>query len=145
MTANHDGSPTSLSVSGSPASSGEATDSPQRRWWLASPWAVSSLIVLALVIVIAAMSYPVWMISVGRSRAEALCAAATVGKSVAKIQTKAHESGLTIVSAPARTGPDGKVLPAQIIGMGRWSFARWFCMIEHADGRILNKRVDVLD
>jgi hypothetical protein len=145
MTTNHDGSLAPLTASGTTASSDEPIDSPQRRWWLASLWAVSSLIVLALVIVIAAMGYPAWMISVGRSRAEALCAAATVGKSVAKIQTKAHESGLTIVSAPARTGPDGKVLPAQIIGMGGWSFARWFCMIEHADGRILNKRVDVLD
>ena len=140
-----DGRLAQLDVSGATASSGEASDSPRRRWSLASLWAVSSLIVLALVIVIAALGYPAWMISVGRSRAEALCAAATVGKSVSKIQTKAHESGLTIVSAPARTGPDGKVLPAQIIGMGSWSFARWFCMIEHADGRILNKRVDVLD
>jgi hypothetical protein len=117
----------------------------ERRWWLANPWAISSLTVLALVVLIAVSGHPAWMISLGRSRAEALCAAARVGKPVAKIEAKAQESGLTILNAPARTGPDGRVVPAQIVGIGGWSPARWFCMIEHADGRILNRRVDVLD
>jgi len=101
--------------------------------------------VLAPILIIAVLGYPAWTISIGRSRAEALCAAATVGKPVAKIQAKAHESGLTVISTAARTGPDGRLLPAQIIGMGGWSVARWFCMIEHVDGKIQNKRVDVLD
>jgi hypothetical protein len=124
---------------------GEATDCAERRWWIASPWAVSCVIVLASVFTIAVLGYPAWTISVGRSRAEALCAAATVGKPVAKIQAKAQKSGLTVFSTAARSGPDGRVLPAQIIGIGTWSFARWFCLIEHVDGKIQNKRVDVLD
>jgi len=112
---------------------------------MASPWTISAFIVLASVVTIAVLGYPAWMISVGRSRVEALCAAAKVGKPVAKVQAKAQESGLTVLNTPVRTGPDGKVLPAQIIGISGWSLTRWFCMIEHVDGKIQNKRVDVLD
>jgi len=110
-----------------------------------SLWGVCCSSVLALVLIIAISSRSAWTVAIGRSRAEALCAAARVGKSIAKIDAKARDSGLTIVATPARMGADGQVLPAQMIGMGGRSFARWFCMIEHADGRIVNRRVDVFE
>lgn len=100
---------------------------------------------ILLALIVGLVVYPAWKIGAARSRAEALCAAAVVGGSVASLRAKAEDLGLAVWSSPARTESDGKLSPAMITGWSGWMFARWFCTIEHGDGKVLAKRTYFLD
>jgi hypothetical protein len=110
-----------------------------RRGWRRAGLAVGILFILVVCLTVV----PAWKIGVAQSRAEALCAAAVVGGPVAGLHAKGQDLGLAIRSSPARSGAEGR--PAQITGMSGWIFARWFCTVEHADGKVLSKRTYFLD
>jgi hypothetical protein len=100
---------------------------------------------ILLALVVGLVVYPGWKIGAARSRAETLCAAAVVGGPVTRLHAKAEDLGLAVWSSPARTEPDGKLRPASITGWSGWMYARWFCTIEHGDGKVLGKRTYFLD
>jgi hypothetical protein len=124
-----------------PIDRGAAVPSRSRRGWRRAGLFAGILLALVVVLVV----YPAWKIRLARSRAEALCAAAVIGGSVAALQAKGENLGLAVWSLPARTDPEGKLRPATITGWSGWIFARWFCTIEHEDGKVLGKRTYFLD
>ena len=63
------------------------------------------------------------------------------GASAAEQEAKARASGLTVMAwqdpKPGR--------PAIISASGGFSFFRWVCVVEHADGKVLATRTFVVD
>lgn len=124
-----------------PIARGVAVASRSRRGWRRAGLLAGILLALVVVLVV----FPAWKIGFARSRAEALCASAVIGGSVAGLQAKGENLGLAVRSLPARTDPEGKLRPATITGWSGWIFARWLCTIEHEDGKVLGKRTYFLD
>lgn len=79
-----------------------------------------------------------------KRQAEAVCAEAVVGGPVEGLEAKARARGLIVWSSPAGTVL-GRPQPASIMAWEGFVFARWFCTIEHADGKVLSKRMWFLD
>lgn len=119
------------------------TSAPGRAGRLLRRAALPVGILLALVVVL--VVYPAWKIGDARARAEALCAAAVVGGPAVGLKAKGEDLGLAVHSLPARIEPGGAASAATITGWSGWIFARWFCTIEHADGKVLGKRTYFLD
>lgn len=102
--------------------------------------------VFYLLMPVSLISYPSLKIQWAKHQAESLCAEAVIGGPVEGLEAKARDLGLRVISQPAGWYTDPKnPPPARISAWEGWIFARWFCDIEHADGKVIQKHTFYLD
>ncbi|MCK4820083.1 hypothetical protein KA005_30235 [bacterium] len=93
-----------------------------------------------LFILFACTFYPILKIRCAHNQVKSFCAQAAIGMPVQGLEAKAEELGLKILLFKA----DGS-RPARITVWKGWAFARWFCEIEHANGKVVRKETYFLD
>ena len=112
--------------------------STKRRGWLIGCGA-------ALLLGGGCVSYPIGKIAWSRRTVDAFCAEVAVGTPVAGLAAKARGRWLEVIEVPAHVGADGTSDPAVVMIWQGWVFARRFCSVEHADGKVTNKHGSSLD
>ncbi len=80
-----------------------------------------------------------------KQQTHSLCAETVVGEPVERFDARARDRGLIVWSSAAGTDAHGQPRPGLQMGWEGFGFARHFCNVEHADGRILSKRTSFLD
>jgi hypothetical protein len=99
-------------------------------------WKIGATALLCLV-----LAWPVVRVWQARSQVTNLCAGAVAGAPAAEHEAKARDSGLQVMSwqdpKPGR--------PAIISASGGLFFFRWFCVVEHVDGKVTATRTFILD
>lgn len=72
------------------------------------------------------------------------CDGVAVGASVEELERRAKDAWLEIKKLPAMTF-DGKPVPAKLLVWEGFAFGRWFCEIDHTNGKADAKRLSELD
>jgi hypothetical protein len=79
-----------------------------------------------------------------KQQTHALCAGIVVGEPVEELTAKARRRGLVVWSSPEGKDIDGRPRPAMLMAWEGVAFGRWFCDVEHAQGRVLSRRTAFL-
>lgn len=97
-------------------------------------------IFVPLFILLACAIYPILKIRWAHNRVESFCAQVTIGMSVHGLEAKAKKLGLKV----SRFKANGSRL-TKLTAWEGWAFARWFCVIDHTDGKVVSKETYFLD
>jgi len=97
-------------------------------------------IFVLLFILFACAIYPILKIRWALNRVESFCSQVTIGMSVQGLEVKAKKLGLNVLRFKA----DGS-RSAKITAWEGWTFARWYCVIEHTDGKVVGKENYFID
>ena len=73
------------------------------------------------------------------------CAQVHQGDALDTVVTRSKEYWLGTLGPFAKREVDGKTVPATLIVWEGWVFDRWFCDVEHEDGKVTGTRVSHLD
>jgi hypothetical protein len=93
-----------------------------------------------LLILLACVVYPMLKIRWAHNQVESFCMAVPIGTPVHGLEEKAKERGLKILKFKADSSH-----PAKITVWEGWAFARWNCVIEHVNGKVVGKKIFFLD
>jgi hypothetical protein len=96
--------------------------------------------ILILAFLLVCVLYPVLKTQWAKRQVQTYCSQVTVGMAVDGLEKKARELGLEVISQEA-TGSG----PARIMVWEGWAFARWFCTVDHIDGKVAHKSSAFLD
>ena len=96
--------------------------------------------ILILAFFLACVLYPVIKIQWAKRQVQTYCSQVTIGMHIDGLEEKARELRLEVRSSEAR-GSD----PARIMVWQGWAFARWFCKVEHINGKVVHKSSFFLD
>jgi len=97
-------------------------------------------VIVPLLILIAFAVYPILKIRWAHRQVESFCAQVAIGMPVQGLEGKAKGLGLKVkVFKPAGSRP------ARMVVWGGWAFARWFCEVEHVNGKVVSKEISFLD
>ena len=118
----------------SPSSPGNEVVKPQRKRFKWIKTFVPLLILLFCVI------YPMLKIRWAHNQVESFCMEVAIGMPIHGLEEKAKERSLKIIKFKAN-GSD----PAKMTVWEGWAFARWFCDIEHTNGKVVSKKTVSLD
>lgn len=97
-------------------------------------------IFVLLLILFASVAYPILKIRFAHNQVESFCMQVTIGMSVHGLEEKAKELGLKVLKFKADSSH-----PAEITVWEGWAFARWNCVIEHINGKVVGKKTYFLD
>ena len=97
------------------------------------------IIIIFLILIIGAL-YPVVKIRWAKNRVENFNSRISIGMTVQGLEQRAKDYGLKV-----KTFKGNDSQPAKIIVWEGWAFARWFCEIEHLNGKVIHKEVFFLD
>jgi hypothetical protein len=107
---------------------------PQRK---RSKWII---VFVPLLILLFCIIYPMLKMRWARNQVELFCMEVAIGMPIYGLEEKAMEGSLEVISDEANGSE-----PAKIIVWGGWAFARWFCNIEHTNGKVVGKKTIFLD
>ncbi len=93
-----------------------------------------------LLILLFCIIYPMLKMRWAHNQVESFCMEVAIGTPIYGLEEKAMEGSLEVISFEA----NGSV-PAKITVWGGWAFARWFCDIEHTNGKVVGKKTISLD
>lgn len=94
---------------------------------------------ILLILIICAL-YPVFKIRWAKNKVESFCSRIAVGMTVQGLEERARDFGLKV-----RVFKGHDTRRTKIIVWDGWVFARWFCEIEHVNGKVVNKDTFFLD
>lgn len=97
------------------------------------------IIIIFLILIIGAL-YFVVKIRWAKNRVENFSSRISIGMTVQGLEQRAKDYGLKV-----KTFKGNDSQPAKIIVWEGWAFARWFCEIEHLNGKVIHKEVFFLD
>lgn len=98
---------------------------------------LAGALLLVLFLLVASMAVKVgW----AKQQTQALCAEVSIAAPVAEVAARGRDRGLIVWSMEARAGE-----PAQVTAWEGFVFLRWFCTVEHRDGRVQSKHTFSLD
>jgi hypothetical protein len=97
------------------------------------------IIIIFLILIIGAL-YSVVKIRWAKNRVENFSSRISIGMTVQGLEQRAKDYGLKV-----KTFKGNDSQPAKIIVWEGWAFARWFCEIEHLNGKVIHKKVFFLD
>ncbi len=97
-------------------------------------------IFVLLLILIAFAIYPILKIRSAHKQVESFCAQVAIDMPVQGLEARAEELGLKVKLFKAVGSR-----PSKIIVWEGWAFARWFCEIEHVNGKVVSKESFFLD
>jgi hypothetical protein len=97
------------------------------------------IIIIFLILIIGAL-YSVVKIRWAKNRVENFSFRISIGMTVQGLEQRAKDYGLKV-----KTFKGNDSQPAKIIVWEGWAFARWFCEIEHLNGKVIHKKVFFLD
>jgi hypothetical protein len=97
------------------------------------------IIIIFLILIIGAL-YSVVKIRCTKNRVENFSSRISIGMTVQGLEQRAKDYGLKV-----KTFKGNDSQPAKIIVWEGWAFARWFCGIEHLNGKVIHKEVFFLD
>ncbi len=120
----------------SPSSPGNEVVKPQRKRFKR----IMIFVPLPLLILQFCVVYPMFKIRSAHKKVESFCMEVAIGMPIHGLEDKAKERSLKVIKFEAN-GSD----PAKIIVWGGWAFARWFCNIEHTNGKVVSKNNISLD
>ena len=101
---------------------------------------------LAIFLVVAAIAYPTLKMRWIKKQVHTFCAQIKPGDPIAGLESRAKESKLKFRAfQEAKKEKGEKAQPGKIIVWEGVGFARWFCDIEHAGGKIKKTEVVFLD
>ena len=96
--------------------------------------------VCGLAILVGIFAYPPLTLERAHRQVEAFCAQAAVGAEIEGLDDRAKEIGLHLYALPEGwCRDDSKPCPAQISASEGWLYARWSCVIQHEQGKIIRK------
>ena len=84
--------------------------------------------------------YPVLKIRWAKNKVESFCSHISIGISIQGLEQRAKDYGLNVKTFK---GSDSQA-PKILVWEG-WAFARWFCEIEHLNGKVVHKETFSLD
>ncbi len=93
-----------------------------------------------LLILLACVLYPMLKIRWAHNQVESFCMEVTIGAPIHGLEEKAKERGLKVLKFKADSSH-----PAEITVWEGWAFARWNCVIEHINGKVVGKKTYFLD
>ena len=93
-----------------------------------------------LLILLACFIYPMLKIRWAHNQIESFCMEVTIGTPIHGLEEKAKERGLKVLKFNADS-----YHPAEITVWEGWAFARWNCIIEHINGKVVGKKTNFLD
>jgi hypothetical protein len=96
-------------------------------------------LLIFLILIICAI-YPVVKIRWAKNRVKDFCSHISIGMRVQGLEQRAKDYGLKVKTFK---GSDSQS-PRIIVWEG-WAFARWFCEIEHSNGKVVHKKAFSLD
>ncbi len=118
----------------SPSSPDNEVVKPQRK---RSKWIIT---IVPLLILLFCFVYPMFKLRSAHKKVESFCMEVAIGMPIYGLEEKAMEASLEVISDEANGSH-----PAKIIVWGGWAFARWFCDIEHTNGKVVGKKTFSLD
>jgi len=99
-----------------------------------------------LFLLLGLIGYPPLKIRWAKHQVELFCAHAVVGGPIDGLADYAKGLGLEVRSLPAGWDGDPKnPSEARIVAWEGFSFGRWFCDLDHTDGKIIRKQISYLD
>jgi hypothetical protein len=98
----------------------------------------------ALALLLCGVVYPPAKLYWAERQVTSFCNDVVAGTSVDELERKAKDAWLEIKKLPAST-LEGKPVPAKLLVWEGFAFGRWFCEIDHTDGKADAKRVSELD
>ncbi|MFC1840837.1 hypothetical protein ACFL1N_14760 [Thermodesulfobacteriota bacterium] len=101
------------------------------------PWKKGFVIFLILLICIA---YPLLKMRWAKNKVESFCSRISIGMTVQGLEQRAKDYGLKVRISNGSDSQNPKILVWE-----GWVFARWFCVIEHSNGKVVNKEAFSLD
>ena len=99
---------------------------------------------IALVVLIGIVLYPPLKIYWAERQVTAFCNDVVVGASVDELERAARDHWLEVRKVPPLT-VEGRPRSAMLLAWEGFAFARWFCEISHANGKVESKRIVDLD
>lgn len=97
----------------------------------------SFFIILVLIILFA---YPTFKIRSAHERVEQLFRQVTLSMPISQVEEEAKILGLKVIRFEEKSPNFEK-----IIAWDGWAFARWNCVIQHANGKAVSKKIVFLD
>ena len=91
-------------------------------------------------VLIVLLAYPTFKILSAHDRVDQLYQRVTVSMPIDQVEEEAKILGLKVMRFEANSPNLGK-----IIAWDGWIFARWNCVIEHANGKAVSKKIIFLD
>jgi hypothetical protein len=97
-------------------------------------------IFVPLLILLFCVVYPMLKMRWVHNQVESFCMEVAIGMPILGLEEKAKERSLKILKFEANGSR-----PARMTVWEGWAFARWFCEIEHANGKVVSKKTALLD
>jgi hypothetical protein len=107
-------------------------------------WPVKVILVLFLVFALSS-AYAVFKVRWAQRQVETFCSQVTIGDPLQGYEAKAKDFWLEIRQTQEYTNPEGRHYPARLLVWEGFVFARWFCEIGHANGKVISKKIVELD
>ncbi len=95
---------------------------------------------LPLLILLFCIIYPMFKIMWAHNQVESFCMEIAIGMPIHGLEEKAKERSLRVRKIKA----NGSRQARMTVWEG-WAFARWFCDIEHTNGKVVSKKTIFLD
>ncbi|UCE74235.1 MAG: hypothetical protein JSV56_00640 [Methanomassiliicoccales archaeon] len=92
-----------------------------------------------IILIICAL-YPLFKVRWAKNQVESFCSRIAAGRIVQGLEQRAKDFGLKV-----KMFKGNDTQRAKIIVWDGWVFARWFCEIEHVNGKVVNKETFFLD
>jgi hypothetical protein len=97
-------------------------------------------IFVPLLILLFCIIYPMLKMRWAHNQVESFCMEVAIGMPIHGLEEKAKERGLKVFKFEANGSR-----PAIMTVWEGWAFARWFCEIEHTNGKVVSKKNVFLD